>query len=299
MIKFLLHIGRILLFTIFLAILWIISLQIAEIIIPSQLDTAEVQEVNFFIKFLIVCFIHVLILYLTIQKSSWSGLRLSVTIFILIFGIQYFLSMIEAVWFNESLNMPISGIQSILISGFILSFIFSPLMVFFSGKFRRQHHEQDWASSSLKVRDLIWKSAILAIIVYPLLYFLAGYYIAWQSEAVRLFYTGSFEMNSFGTVTIENLRSGLYGFQILRGLLWIGLAIPVYIMTEGSYLAKGFILGLLFALLMNVQHLLPNPYFPEEVSTIHFIETASSNFIWGFVIAWFFNWSPLKKKVEL
>jgi len=179
--KIFLHIGRILSATIILAIIWIISLQIANVIVPSQLDSAEVPEVTFFIKFLLVCFIHILILYITIQKSSWVGLRLSVVIFILIFVIQYFLSMIEAVWFNESLNMPASGIQSILISGLILSFIFSPIIVLISGKFRRRNHEQDWASSSLKVRDLIWKSAILTIVIYPSLYFLAGYFIAWQS----------------------------------------------------------------------------------------------------------------------
>jgi len=296
--KIFLHIGRILSATIILAIIWIISLQIANVIVPSQLDSAEVPEVTFFIKFLLVCFIHILILYITIQKSSWVGLRLSVVIFILIFVIQYFLSMIEAVWFNESLNMPASGIQSILISGLILSFIFSPIIVLISGKFRRRNHEQDWASSSLKVRDLIWKSAILTIVIYPSLYFLAGYFIAWQSEAVRMFYTGSTEMNTFGSIMIDNFKSGLYGFQILRGLIWIGLAIPLYVMIKGLYWQKGILIGLLFALLMNVQHLLPNPYFPDEVSKIHFIETVSSNFIWGFVIVWFFHWTPLKKRIE-
>ena len=163
---------------------------------------------------------------------------------------------------------------------------------------RRRNHEQDWASSSLKVRDLIWKSAILTIVIYPSLYFLAGYFIAWQSEAVRMFYTGSTEMNTFGSIMIDNFKSGLYGFQILRGLIWIGLAIPVYVMIKGLYWQKGILIGLLFALLMNVQHLLPNPYFPDEVSKIHFIETVSSNFIWGFVIVWFFHWTPLKRRIE-
>ncbi|MBR9998663.1 MAG: hypothetical protein KFF73_06820, partial [Cyclobacteriaceae bacterium] len=133
-------------------------------------------------------------------------------------------------------------------------------------------------------RDLIWKIAFLVLIVYPALYFLAGYYIAWQSEPVRMFYTGSSEMESFGKMMAANIKSGLYGFQILRGLIWAGLAIPLYLMLEGSCWLKAVMTGLLFSLLMNAQHLLPNPYFPQEVSKVHFIETASSNFLWGFII---------------
>jgi NADH:ubiquinone oxidoreductase subunit 4 (subunit M) len=42
----------------------------------------------------------------------------------------------------------------------------------------------------------------------------------------------------------------------------------------------------LFALLMNAQHLLPNALMVPEVRLAHFIETASSNFVWGIVIVW-------------
>jgi hypothetical protein len=30
---------------------------------------------------------------------------------------------------------------------------------------------------------------------------------------------------------------------------------------------------------------IPNPYMPREIAMLHFVETASSNFIWGAVIA--------------
>ncbi|WP_148303835.1 hypothetical protein [Prolixibacter bellariivorans] len=51
-------------------------------------------------------------------------------------------------------------------------------------------------------------------------------------------------------------------------------------------MAQSLMVGLLFALLMNAQHLLPNALMVSEVRLAHFIETASSNFVWGFVIVW-------------
>ncbi|MBR9997870.1 MAG: hypothetical protein KFF73_02815, partial [Cyclobacteriaceae bacterium] len=128
------HLGRILLGTILLLLIWMISMSIAEYFIPSHLQVSEAPEGLLFSRFLLVCLIHVILLYVTIRLSVWSGVRLMLTVFLLIFMIQYFLSMIEAVWFNESLNMPVSGISSLLLSGFLLSLFFTPLMVWIGGK---------------------------------------------------------------------------------------------------------------------------------------------------------------------
>jgi hypothetical protein len=50
---------------------------------------------------------------------------------------------------------------------------------------------------------------------------------------------------------------------------------------------KGYYLlvGLLTSLLPAAQLFIPNPYMPQEIAMIHFVETASSNFIWGVLIA--------------
>jgi hypothetical protein len=305
----LLHSGRILLATVLLLVCWMFSLQIAEAIIPGNLQTSQVPEEIMFSRFVIVCLIHASILYVTIRLSAWTGLRLVLVIFSMIFMVQYFLSMIEAIWFNDSLAMPFSGIMSILFSGFLLSFFFSPLIVWISGKGKpwklqtgksmsRQVHSNQTSYELLFSKKLFWKIPLLIVIVYPALYFLAGYFIAWQSDAVRSFYTGSVEMEDFGTMLADNIRSGLYGFQILRGLIWTVLAMPLFLMLNGSYWLKAIMTGLLFALLMNAQHLIPNPYFPPAVSYAHFIETASSNFIWGFIIILVFQapWFSGKKE---
>ncbi len=283
------HLGRIILGVFLLLLIWMISLLLAEFFIPSHLESSQAPEITILFRFILICLIHVLLLYLTIRYSTWSGIKLTLVIFLLIFMIQYFMSMIEAIWFNDSLDMPLSGIKSILLSGFLLSLFFSPLMVWIGGGYSPKKDSQGHSWDEYLTKDLIWKIPLLILIIYPALYFLAGYFIAWQSESVRIFYTGSAEMEKFSEMMIENVKSGLYGFQILRGLMWVGIAIPVYIMLKGSFWMKGILIGLLFALLMNAQHLLPNPYFPSEVSKIHFIETATSNFVWGFLIVLIFH----------
>ena len=75
-------------------------------------------------------------------------------------------------------------------------------------------------------------------------------------------------------------------FQILGALLWVAIALPVIRMMKGRRQETALALGLLFAVVMNSQLLLPNPYMPEVVRMAHLAETASSNFIFGCLVGW-------------
>lgn len=96
-------------------------------------------------------------------------------------------------------------------------------------------------------------------------------------------------MASFLSIMKANVASGLYFFQILRGVLWILIALPALAVTRGLLMRKGVILGLLFAFLGSSQLLIPNPFMSDMVRMAHLIETASSMFLWGFMIAWYFG----------
>ena len=294
---FLNHLWRVVVASFVLYIVWIISMIISEHIIPSGLKTVEGKEALSAALLYTVCLTHVLVLYIMICHIQWRGFKLVLVVFSLIYFIQFLLSMVETIWFNASLEMPASGIKNIIFSGLLLSAIFSPLFVWISGKFRRT---PEFILAKINWNDIfsgtfLIKMFVLIVVIYPMLYNLAGYYIAWQFEAVRLFYTGSTDMEPFGSMLLANIKSGLYPFQILRGFIWLILALPVYYLSEGSYKKKGVIIGLLFATLMNAQHILPNPYFPSEVSFAHFVETYSSNFLWGYCIAWILNWHQGRK----
>ena len=50
-------------------------------------------------------------------------------------------------------------------------------------------------------------------------------------------------------------------------------------------LSSALIVGLLFTLLSGVAPLLmPNPYFPDAVRWMHFMEVTSSNFVFGAIV---------------
>jgi hypothetical protein len=69
-------------------------------------------------------------------------------------------------------------------------------------------------------------------------------------------------------------------------MLWAVLAMPVIRMMRGRWPETALAIGLLFAVVMNSQLLLPNPYMPEPVRMTHLKETASSNLLFGLLVGW-------------
>lgn len=167
-----------------------------------------------------------------------------------------------------------------------MTLLFSVAATWITGKFK-QLTEPVSSQSKRELVPLVKRTILLFVVVWPLIYFLAGYFIAWQFADVRLFYSGTTEMAPFLSIMMDNVTSGLYFFQILRGVLYILIALQVLAVTRGSLIHKGVILGLLFAFLGSSQLLLPNPIMSDMVRMAHLIETAPSSFIWGFIIAWY------------
>ena len=107
-----------------------------------------------------------------------------------------------------------------------------------------------------------WKLAVIAL-AYLIVYFTFGYFIAWRNPVVREYY-GGIDVGGFfahlGTVLGNTFW--LIPFQILRAMLWAVLAMPVIRMMRGRWPETALAIGLLFAVVMNAQLLLPNPYMP-------------------------------------
>jgi len=131
-----------------------------------------------------------------------------------------------------------------------------------------------------------WKLAVIAV-AYMILYSTFGYFIAWKNPAVQAYYGGIDEGSFLAHMQVVfSTAPWLEPFQALRALLWVMLALPVIRMMKGYWHETGFAVGLIFAVLMNSQLLLPTPLMPEAVRMTHLVETASYNFIFGFLIVW-------------
>jgi hypothetical protein len=232
-----------------------------------------------------VCFIDTLVLSYVILCSRWSGWRLAGTVFFVFFGVATFMGLIEAAVFVT--GMPPGALPRLFLMGALIAAPFSPLAVLTLGKWKAAG-ERGERSGRLIMRPGAWgmKLGVIAA-AYVILYFTFGYFVAWRNPVVRAYYGGADE-GSFFAHMAEVLASSpwLVPFQVLRALLWVLLALPVIRMTRGGWPATALAIALLFSVLMNAQLLLPNPYMPATVRMVHLVETASSNFLFGWLVGW-------------
>ncbi len=283
---------------IILTFLMFVLMAIGGLLVTPELDSSQVasaSSASSMIRVSLVCLIDTILLTWFIVRSRITGLRLMVITTILFYGIKTFLSIIEYWFFIES-DVTISNL---FLSTVPMAVIFPIIAVPLLGKLKQGEGVE---SVSLILfdkdrKDWIWKILLLIVIVYPLIYFIFGYYVAWQNEAVRTYYNGV-DYGGFFTHFSHTLKENpwLYFFQVGRGLIWVLLAILVIRSMKGGIWEVGLFTGLLFALIMNDSHLIPNPLMPPAVQKIHFIETASSNFIWGLSIVLLLAWRPGRRE---
>jgi hypothetical protein len=175
--------------------------------------------------------------------------------------------------------------------GGVTAALFSPLAVLVLGRCRPKPGLSESVGWRLKMSSRQWlvKLSSLAA-VYVLIYFGFGYFVAWQNPQVREYYGGAASQGVFQHLMYVRWNMPLLlPCQALRGLLWVGLAVPLLALMRGPWWETGIAIGLLFAVMMNAQLLLPNQFMPEGVRMIHLVETATSNFLFGFLISWTFR----------
>jgi hypothetical protein len=169
----------------------------------------------------------------------------------------------------------------LFIAGLIIAAVFAPLTVLILGKARSSTD----GSSALTISTSAWIGKLsLIVVAYLVLYFTFGYFMAWRNPAVRSYYGGS-DPGGFIAHITSLLRTEplLFLLQAARALLWAALALPVIRMRKGEWWETGLAVALLFSV-MTSQLLLPNPLMPADVRMAHLVETASSNFIFGWLV---------------
>lgn len=283
------HVATWIAFSLMMCILWIVGMMTGNAIFPSSLmDAAGESSQSGMLWLLIVCMLNTAVILIFVFNSRVSGWQLVTLLFLITFGIQFFMAQIETVWFNDSLNMPVNSILALTTGGAIMNLVFAIVVVWATGKFNTTTAPRVEVNMP-EVKSLITRIIILAVLIWPLVYFLAGYFIAWQFAEIRQYYSGTTAMDGFFVMMQENVRSGLYLFQAIRGFLWVFIAALVMYSLKGPMLRRAIILGLLLSLLGGSQLILPNPIMPEMVRTGHLVEITISNFVWGLLLAWFLD----------
>jgi len=234
---------------------------------------------------LAVCFLETAVTAYLILRSRWNGWRLAATIFFVFYGVTTFMPQIESAVFLT--RLPPGTLPRLFLMGALIAAPFSVLSVLILGKRKNETVDAEREFRLvMPASEWAWKIVIIAV-AYLILYFTFGYFIAWRNPAVREYY-GGIDQGGFAGQIGKVLRNTpwLIPFQIARAICWVALAVPVIRMLKGQRTETTLAIGLLFAVLMNAQILLPNPYMPEPVRMAHLVETASSNLIFGIFVGW-------------
>lgn len=213
-----------------------------------------------------------------VERARFGGWRLWVAAAVVMYGVKTFSSTLEAWYFVPFTQLPTSMLPGMFMMTIPVCLVWTGLVVWALGP-------RDSMTPALRLLETSWWRVVAAgTLLYPALFFGFGYYVAWQNPGVRAYYGGPDVPLPILTHFARMFAADplVLPFEMLRGMLWVALGWPVIRGTRGPWWMGGLLYAAIMALVQNDVHLIPNPVMPAEVRFWHFIETASSNFVFAF-----------------
>lgn len=265
--------------------IWIIgTLAMGDIEPIAQSEPGLVSDAT---AMLLLGIINTVLIIGMIVSSKWYGWKLTLLLALSYYGSFTFITQIETWYFFTETTISPQLIPRLFLMGLSIPLIYIPLAVLICNKWRKRDFNKGNKNMEMPFNQLILKLGILAII-YLIIYWLAGYFIAWQNPELRAFYGNPREIAPFFTHTLERLNNSpdLFLLQLARGVLFSIIAMPIIIGSK----VKPWLTALIVASVLAVPHLvhiMPNPLMPAaSVRLSHMIETATSTFLFGLIIVW-------------
>jgi hypothetical protein len=227
-----------------------------------------------------------LVVILMIESSHWYGWKLAGAMSLSYYGAVTLVTQLEAWYFLYGRTVGSELMPRLFLQGLPAAFLFVPIAVVLwrvhklAGEFP--------PLPSMPLKEWLWKLGVI-ILAYLVLYHLAGYFIAWQNPEVRAFYNQPGPALPFFKQMLNLLVEDpwLNPYQALRALIWTACALPILRGSRWKLWSTALVVGLLFSVPQNIGHILPNSLIPSNsVRMSHLLETASSTFIFGLIVAW-------------
>jgi len=237
---------------------------------------------------LITALVNLMIIVPLIKTSRWGGWRLALILALSYYGAVTFVIQLESWFFLTARTIDAQTLPRLFLMGIPPAFFFVPLAVWILGK---KPATVDLTPNPVMMKmplgQWVWK-LITVVAAYLILYWLAGYYIAWQNPVLRAFYGQPGPALPFLEHTLNTIRNPrLVALQIFRALLYILCMAPVIRGSRVSPWWTALLVGAYLSLPQNIALILENPLMPSAVVRLtHLIETTSSNFIWGLFMVW-------------
>jgi hypothetical protein len=226
------------------------------------------------LQIILVAFLDTLVLSYFVTASRWTGLREGIATFLVFYGVGYGLVAMESIYLGDLL--PANVALGVLVNGAIRSTVFTIVLVWALGG---KGTQSEGANSRLvmPIREWVWK-IVGAGAVWMLLFILFGA-VVYLPLATFLDPVGlSQELGA-------NLPLWALPFQAIRGTIWVLLAVPAIIALRTGWRKTALIVGLLFAIPMSANLLLPTGM-SLGLQVAHFIEVSAENFVFGVFAVW-------------
>lgn len=241
------------------------------------------------IGMLILAIINTILIVALIVSSRFRGWRLALLLGLSYYGSFTFITQVETWYFLGSTAVSPELLVRLFIMGLPIPFLFIPLAVSITKRWRKITPTSENRNVAMPNGQLMLmlKLGIIAV-VYVVIYWCAGYFIAWQNPDLRAFYGSPGAITPFWQHTLNTISDSpdLFLLQIVRGLLFALIAIPVIVGSNVNPWRTALLVGLLLAV-PHLAHILPNPLMPDaSVRLSHMIETATSTFVFGLIIVW-------------
>ena len=249
---------------------------------------------------LIMGALNALLIIALIESSRYRGWKLAFGLAFAYYGAVTFIMQIETWYFLTSVTVSEELLPRLFIMGLPVPLFVIPLATLLLGKATADHNLSTVLEPVKPLKEWVYKPVLITV-AYILLYWLAGYFIAWQNPELRAFYGSPGDALPFWQHTISTLRNepGLFPFQALRGLLWALFALPVIYGSKWSRISTALLVGFFFSIPQNIGHILANPLMPlAGIRFSHMIETALSTFIFGVIVGYLLYRKPVQPQRE-
>lgn len=275
--------------TLVMALVWSITAGVFMGMVGA-VDMAAVEpmeSVMSSLSLLAVSILNVLLIAWFVNRTRLSGFRLGVQVFVMLFGVMFFMTQIETLMFNRAIAMPAEVLLATVSSGFLVALSVAGMAVLHRRALGRVVRRAMHVNTQRNITKLLMLG-----IIYMIFYFFFGYYTAWQVPELREFYSGSSEIIPFADHMLALVwrDSALPVFQIMRGLLWVGIAYSVIAalgpMRTWERLAM---VGLAISIPLATPLFVPNEFMPPLIREAHFYELMIENFLFGVLVALFFR----------
>jgi hypothetical protein len=277
-----------------LTIIFMIGAMVAGLAkaVPATAGTAAAtapagQPGNFVLLLFVASLVQALVVAYLVLQGKWSGWKTAGALFLVVLN-MWAQTAIESAPYLRGHVAPSMSARA-LAMGLLVATLFAPFAVWVLGGFRRATVEESGERARWSAAR--WVGTLAATTVaFIALYYLCGYYIAWQNPALRQFYSGTTAIRTFWGQIAWTWSSTpwMFPLQAGRALLFIALTLPAVRMLRGGARRVALGTALMYAAWDGGPGLiLPNPIMPATVAHSHAVELV----VWGLLFGAFVGWS--------